>query len=145
MRKKLVVAVLAALVLPAAARAAATTVIAPLQFDVTACNGDTIRLSGQTLAVFTTTATPSGGATFSTHIQPQGIRGVDLQTGASYIGTGLTRNTFVAAPSGVTTITLVNRFHIQATAGGESFDAADLVHITVLPGGTVTAFVDNVS
>jgi hypothetical protein len=145
MRKKLVVAVLAALVLPAAARAAATTVITPLQIDLTACNGDTIRLSGQTLAVFTATVTPSGGVAFSTQIQPQGVRGVDLQTGATYLGTGVTRDAIVVAPSGVTTITLVNRFHIQATAGGESFDAADLVHVTALPDGTVTAFVDNVS
>src|SRR5437763_7271300 len=142
MRKKLVVAVLAALVLPAAARAAATTVTTPLQFDVSACNGDTIHLSGQLLSVFTTTSTPSGGVTFSTHIQPQGIRGVDLQTGATYIGTGVTRDAITVAPSGVTTISFVNRFHIQGTAGAQSFDVSETFHVTALANGAITAFVD---
>jgi hypothetical protein len=145
MRKKLITAVLAALVLPAVAQAAATTLTTPFQADITACNGDTIHLSGQLLTVFTATANAAGGFVLSTHTQPQGIRGVDTQTGTAYIGTGLTRDLTVFSPSGVTTLTLINRFHIQATAGAQSFDVSEIVHFTAFADGTVTAFVDNFS
>src|SRR5438094_9898072 len=63
--KKLIAAVLAALVLPTVAQAAATTATAPFQADVKACNGDTIRLSGQRLGVFTATANAAGGVALS--------------------------------------------------------------------------------
>jgi hypothetical protein len=145
MRKMLIAAVLAAFVLPAAGQAAATTLTTPFQADITACNGDTIHLSGQLLIVFTATANRAGGFVFSTHSQPQGVRGLDLQTGTAYLGTGLTRDLTVLSPSGASTLTLVNRFHIQATAGEQSFDVSETVHITALADGTITAFVDNFS
>jgi hypothetical protein len=145
MRKKLITAAVAALLLPAGAQAAATTLATPFQADITACNGDTIHLSGQLLTVFTATANPAGGFVFSTHTQPQGIRGVDLQTGTAYLGTGLTRDLIVLSPSGTSTFTFINRFHIQATAGEQSFDVSETLHITALADGTITAFVDNFS
>jgi len=145
MRKKLIAAVLAALVLPVAAQAATTTATAPFQADVTACNGDTIRLSGQLLGVFTATANAAGGVVFSSHIQPQGVSGVDIQTGTAYLGTGLTRDLSVFSPSGAFTFTFVDRFHLQATGGEQSLDFSETVHITALADGTVTAFVVNIS
>jgi hypothetical protein len=146
MRKKLIAAVLAALVLPAAAQAAATTLTTPVQADIKACDGDTIRLSGQLLTVLTATANPAGGIVFSTHFQPQGLRGVNLQTGTAYLGTGLTLDVIVVGPAaGAITFTFVNRFHIQATAGAESFDVSETMHITELADGSITAFVDNFS
>jgi hypothetical protein len=39
----------------------------------------------------------------------------------------------------------VNRFHIQATTGAQSFIVSEVFHITVNPNGDVTAFVDNFS
>jgi hypothetical protein len=71
------------------------------------------------------------------------VRGVGLDTGASYIGTGLTRDTFIALPSGGLVLTFVNKFQIQGTAGADSFVVSQLLHITVTGGGAVTAFVDN--
>jgi hypothetical protein len=100
---------------------------------------------GQLLTVFTATANPAGGFVFSTHTQPQGIRGVDLQTGTAYLGTGLTRDLIFLSASGTSTFTFINRFHIQATAGEQSFDVSETLHITALADGTVTAFVDNFS
>lgn len=145
MRNQLATAVLGALVLAGAAQAAATTVTTPFQADITACNGDTIHLRGQLLTLFTATANRAGGFVFSTHSQPQGVRGVDLQTGTTYLGTGLTRDLTVLSPSGVTTLTVVNRFHLQATAGAQSFDVSETLHLTALADGTITAFVDNFS
>jgi hypothetical protein len=138
-------AVAATLVAPTAADAATSTLTMPFDDSVTACNGDTIHLTGQLLGVFSVTFAPSGTVLISSHIQPQGVRGTDVQTGATYQGTGLTTERLVAAPGGGFTYTLVNRFHLQATAGADSFDASETLHITVSPDGTVTAFVADVS
>jgi hypothetical protein len=141
----LLAVVAAAFALPAAAQAATITSTTPFEADVTACNGDTIHLSGQLLSVISVTFDAAGGAMFSSHFQPQGISGVDLQTGTKYLGTGLTRDISVFAASGTTTITSINRFHIQATAGADSFDVSETFHVTFLADGSVTAFVDNFS
>lgn len=141
----LVLATAVGLALPVSAQAAATTVRFPFEADVLACNDDTIHISGPLLAVFTETAIPSGGFVVSYHFQPQGVGGVDLVTGTKFIGTGLTRDIFVVAPSGGLTETFVNQFHIQATTGEESFVVSELFHITIAPDGTVTAFVDHFS
>ena len=146
MRKLLVLLItIAALAMPIAAQASATTERVPFDADVIACNGDTIHISGTLLAVFTETTTPSGGFVVSSHFQPQGIKGVDLTTGTKYIATGLTRDILVVSPAGGITETFVNRFHIQATTGAESFIVSEVFHITVNPNGDVTAFVDNFS
>lgn len=146
MKKLLVLIVTAcALALPATAQSAATTVKVPFEADITACNGDTIHLSGPLLIVLTETPTPSGGFIVSEHFQPQGITGVDLQTGTTFIGTGLTRDIVIFSPPGGIIATALNRFHIQATRGEESFIVSSTFHITVLPDGTVTTVVDNFS
>ena len=146
MRKLLVLLIAtAALALPAAAQSSATTAKVPFETDVIACNGDVIHISGTLLSIFTVTTTPSGGFMVSSHFQPQGINGVDLTTGTKYLATGLTRDIFVVSPAGGTTETFVNRFHIQATKGADSFIVSEVFHITVTPNGDVTAFVDNFS
>jgi hypothetical protein len=139
----LLVAAMVALAWPTSAEAAATTESFPFETYVVACNGDLIYLSGTLLVVFTETATPSGGFVFSAHFQPQGIQGVDLVTGTTFIGTGLTRDLLVVAPSGGFTETFVNEFHIQATAGEESYIVSEVFHVTVNANGELTAFVDN--
>src|SRR5437870_1350166 len=110
MKKKLLTILLASLVLPSAAQAATTMLTTPFQADIQACNGVTIRLSGQLLGVFTANVDSAGGFVFSSHVQPQGIAGVDLQTGTKYLGTGLTRDLVVLNPTGGSTFTFVNRF-----------------------------------
>jgi hypothetical protein len=138
-------AVVAAFAAPTTAHAATSTITTPLLANFLACNGHTIQLSGQLLSTFSVTFDGAGGVTFATHSQPQGVTGLDLQTGAKYIGTGLTRDTEVFAPSGTLSLTFINRFHIVGTAGAESFDFSATVHFTALPDGTVTAFVDSFS
>ena len=146
MRKLLLLLVTtAALAMPVAAQASATTEKVPFDADVLACNGDVIHISGTLLSIFTVTTTPSGGFVVSSHFQPQGIKGVDLTTGTPYVATGLTRDILVVSPSGGSTETFVNRFHIQATRGAQSFIVSEVFHITVNANGDVTAFVDNFS
>ena len=136
------VAILAVLALPTATNAAATTATVPFQATITACTFN-IQLNGSLLIIATTTSTPSGGFIATIHSQPQNVRGVDLVTGASYIGTGLTRETFAELPSGGFVLTFVNDFHIQGTAGADSYVVSQLVHLTMTGDGAVTAVVDN--
>lgn len=70
---------------------------------------------------------------------------MDLVTGTVFHATGLTRDLIVNSPPGGTTETFVNRFHIQATGGAESYIVSALFHITVTPDGTVRVEVDNFS
>ena len=144
MRALLIAAAFAAMVLPATAGATTTTATTPFETDVAACGGGTIHLTGQLFGVFTANANPAGGFLFSSHVQPLGVRGRD-QAGTTYIGTGLSLDLSVQTPAGGTTITLVNRFHLQATKGAQSFDVSVTVHITVLADGSVSALVERFS
>jgi hypothetical protein len=139
------VVVVAALTVSASASAATTVQKIPFSATVTLCNGDTLDLSGTLLDSVTTTSTPSGGVIFAFHDNPQGISGVDTTTGTVFHATGLTREVDVSSPPGGFTSTFVNRFHIQATRGAQSFIISETEHVTVTPDGTVTASFDNFS
>ena len=76
---------------------------------------------------------------------PQGISATDPITGIVYHATGVTRDTTVVSPSGGSTETFVNRFHLQATRGAESFVVSETFHVTVTPSGAVTAELDHFS
>jgi hypothetical protein len=123
----------------AAPLSAEATTVEHVTFDDTfsLCNGHLIHISGPLLLTTTDTPIPGGGHLFAFHAQPQGVSGVDLVTGTMYRATGLTRDLIVESPSGGTTETFVNRFHIQATRGAESFIVTDLFHITITADGTV--------
>jgi hypothetical protein len=144
-RVLVILAVLAGFALAAGAEAATT--VEHDTFDATfpLCNGDLIHVSGPLLVASTTTSTPSGGFIVAVHFQPQGITGVDLSNGTVFHATGLTRDLIVFSPAGGVTETFVNQFHIQATAGAESYIVTELFHITVSPDGTVRTFFDNFS
>jgi hypothetical protein len=141
--KKLFVAcgLLAALIVPVTAQGAATITRITFEDDIDLCNGETLHLSGPVLIVENETTTPSGG--FITHFRagPQGISAV-ASDGTVFHATGVTKDSFVTTPAGGSTETFINRFHIQATRGAQSFDITETFHITVTPAGAVTAEVD---
>jgi hypothetical protein len=146
MRRLLVIlAAVGALAAPLGAQAGTT--VEKQTFDDTfpLCNGDPIHVSGTLVAVISETTTPSGGEVLAFHFQPQGVTGVDLVTGTVFHATGLTRDLIVNSPAGGSTETFVNRFHIQATRGAQSYIISELFHVTVTPAGTVTVFFDNFS
>jgi hypothetical protein len=124
------------------ASAQAATTVEQVQFTqpVTLCNGDTIQLTGTLLVTTSTTSTPSGG-----HFQPQGVSGVDTTTGTVFHAVGLTRDLTVNSPPGGSNETFVNRFHIQATGGAQSFIVNELFHVTVTPDGSVRVTFDKAS
>jgi hypothetical protein len=143
-RLLLVLAVIGALAATAGAQASTSTT--SMTFDATfpLCNGDLIHVSGRLLGIFSETQTPSGGELIASHFQPQGVTGVDLVTGTVFHATGLTRDLTVSFPAGGGTETFINRFHIQATGGAQSYVVAEVFHITMTPDGTVTASLDKI-
>jgi hypothetical protein len=144
MRRILVIlGVVGALAAPVSAPAGTT--VDKITFDTTfpLCNGNLIHVSGPLLVVISETATPSGGEVFAFHFQPQGVTGVDLVTGTVFQATGLTRDLIMNSPPGGSTETFVNKFHIQARGGAESYIITELFHVTVTPDGTVAVFFDN--
>jgi hypothetical protein len=130
-----------------AAVAQAATTHTRFTFDSTfpLCNGDLIHVSGPLLEIDTQTTIPSGGEVTAVHFQPQNVTGVDLVTGTVFHATGMTRDLVVTSPAGGTTETFVNRFHIQATRGAQSYIVTEVFHITVAPNGTVTVVFDKAS
>ena len=139
------VGVIAALTVSATAWAATTVQKIPFNGEVILCNGDTLDLSGTLLDSVTTTATPSGGLIFAFHDNPQGISGVDSTRGTVFHATGLTREVDVFSPRGGVTFTFVNRFHIQATRGAQSFIVSETEHVTITPSGALTVSFDKFS
>ena len=146
MRRLLITfAVVGALAVPIGAQAATTVETQTFDETFALCNGDDIHVSGTLLAVMSETTTPSGGEVLAFHFQPQGVTGVDLETGTVFHATGLTRDLIVNSPPGGSTETFVNQFHIQATGGNQSYIITELFHVTVTPDGTVRVFFDNFS
>jgi hypothetical protein len=146
MRRLLVLLAIAG-ALAAPAGALAGTTVERDTFDATfpLCNGDLIHVSGPLVVVISETTTPSGGLVLGFHFQPQGVTGVDLVTGTVFHATGLTRDLTVVSPHGGYSDTFVNRFHIQATTGVESYVISELFHVTVTPDGTIRTLFDHFS
>jgi hypothetical protein len=140
-----ILALVGALAVPASAQAGTTIERIPFEDTFALCNGNPIEISGTLLVVSSETTTPSGGEVFAIHFQPQGVSGVDLVTGTVFRAVGLTRDLIVNSPPGGTTETFVNRFHIQATRGAESYIVTELFHVTISPDGTVRVELDNFS
>lgn len=136
----------AALCVPVAAQAATTVEKTPFVGDVQLCSsGDIVHLSGTLLSTSMEKAMANGGFMVAFHFQPQGISGVDTTTGTRYRATGLTRDIFIDSPAGGETETYINRFHIQATTGAESFLVKETFHLTVNADGSVRVFHDRFS
>jgi hypothetical protein len=141
----LILGLVGMLAAPVAAQAGTTIQQIAFVDDEVICNGDTVHISGPVLGVISETATPSGGEVIAFHFNPQGVTGVDLVTGQIFHATGLTRDLIVNSPPGGSNETFVNRFHVQATGGAQSFIVTELFHVTVTPDGTVTVFFDKAS
>ena len=140
------VVVAAALSVPAAAQEATTVQKVPFTAGVQLCtSGDIVQLSGTLLVTSTTTALPNGGVLAASHFQPQGVSGVDTTTGTAYRAVGLTRDVAVSSPAGGYTETFVDQFHIQSTAGAESFLVTEVYHVTIGSDGSVRVEFDKFS
>jgi hypothetical protein len=133
------------LAIPVARARATTTVEKNIPFNATveAC-GETITLSGRLIGIFTEQPLGTGGLLLTFHFQPQGVSGFS-SSGIPYHATGLTRDTTVFVPSGGSTDTFVNRFHIVGTRGAPTYYVKETFHITVSSTGDIVVFFDKFS
>jgi hypothetical protein len=130
---------------PMYAQAAATTQIIPFDTDINLCNGDPLHLSGSQLVLSQVTGNATGGFTVVSQFDPQGVIGIDPVTGTTYHFTGTVRDTYTLKSAGAYTNTFIDRFHVQATSGEDTFFVYDTFHMTITPDGNLTAFVSNIS
>jgi hypothetical protein len=134
-----------ALALPSVSAASTTVARAQVDRELQLCNGDIIHLTGTLMFVSSINGTSSGGLRIASHFQPQGLSGVDEQTGVTYQAVGLTREITDFTPGGGIVDTYIDQFHIQATQGAESYELIETAHVTITPAGDVTASFDNLS
>lgn len=80
------------------------------------------------------------------HFQPQGAKLIGLDSGAEYVGTGITRDGFHEPrdETGAANFTFVNNFRIIGKGDAPSFLAHDVVHVTVNANGDITAEIEHV-
>ena len=147
-----IVVMLAALLGPTAASAAADsfTVSSSFPIDILVfvpCAaggaGEAVELTGNLHDLFHVTFTPSGGFRLSVVDNPQGISGFGFSTGAKYQGTGITRDNFGGRIGFEETF--INNFRIIGQGAGNNFLVHENFHITVNANGTITSFYDNFS
>ena len=147
-----VIVLMAALLAPTSALAAADTFTVSSSFPidivvfVPCANGgagELVELTGDLHDLFHITLNARGGFRVVFHDNPQGISGTGLTTGAKYQGTGVTRDSF-GGTAGFEE-TSVNNFRIIGQGPGNNFLVHDNFHITVNANGTVTSFHDNFS
>ena len=105
--------------------------------------GEYVQLSGTLHSLLVTTIDDTGGFVSKYHFQPQGISGTGETTGDLYHGTGVTQGTFTGRLGFEATD--INNFRIIGQGSGNNFLIHQNFHITVLPDGSVTAFVDRFS
>jgi hypothetical protein len=107
--------------------------------------GESVELTGplHTLITFTINGNNISG---KTHIQPQGISGIGLDTGDKYQGTGVTQDHFKGSfKNGQFNQTFVNNFRILGQGTGNNFLLHENLHLTVTANGEVTVSHDNFS
>lgn len=145
-RLSIAVVFITALIMFAATASAARPVERiPVDSQVLLCNGDWLHVTGTELVRSAVTTTPSGALLIAYHLNSQGISGIDPTTGTVYHSTGGTNETDLFPPSGGAVFTFLNRLHLQATAGAQSVVIRWVEHLTITPGGTVTANVSKFS
>jgi hypothetical protein len=106
--------------------------------------GDTVHLSGTLHIVLETTVDSAGGIHFMEHIQPQGVSGVDLTTGAKYQGTGVTQVHTIVPSNGAGNFTLIDNFRIIGQGPDNNYTVHETLHFTTNANGDMTAAIANV-
>jgi hypothetical protein len=143
---------MAVLLGPTSARAAADTYTASLDFPIdlfvfipcaNGGAGEFVLLSGNLHDVYHYTFNSSGGYRITYSDNPQGITGLGWDTGAKYQGTGITRGGFSGKVGYEETY--VNNFRMIGQGPDNNYLVHETYHVTVNPDGTLTSYVDNLS
>jgi hypothetical protein len=105
--------------------------------------GHLVQVSGPLHIVLEETFDSSGGLHIKEHMQPQGVSGVDLTTGAKYQGTGVTLDMEIVTANGAINFTFVNNFRLIGQGPNNNYTVHENTQFTFNANGILTATVDN--
>jgi hypothetical protein len=107
--------------------------------------GDVVHLSGPLHVTLHETIDSAGGFHYKLQMQPQGVSGVDLTTGAKYQGTGVTQDMEIFTANGAVSLTFVDNFSIIGQGPDNNYTVHENTHFTINANGDVTAAIDNLT
>ena len=103
-----------------------------------ACLGESVALTGN-LHILVIQQRTGNGMLMASHSQPAGVSGTGVVSGASYRGTGVTRNVTFNDGTPPFDFTLVNNFRIVGSGSANNYMVHSTIHMTVNANGEVTA------
>ncbi len=110
---------------------------------IQACVGETVAFAGDAVAVLHQTILPDGSVSLDLlRFGARGAVAIGATTGTVYRLAGGDANPVVLPPSGSLTATFVANLLVIGPGDAASFTAHILQHITMTPGGGITALVD---
>lgn len=124
----------------AAASTVTTVASFPVNIEATACNGDTVALTGNLNVVAHVSQSASGNLNVEINVDSQGLSGTGLPSGTTYQANSHAHDMFDAT-AGFTT-TVVDKFVLIAKGKNPDMITTMTFHYTINADNTVTATVD---
>lgn len=109
----------------------------PIDFIATACDGETVTISGESHVVVHATLTPSDTTNFVTHIQFH-LSGTSA-SGVHYEANETVNTTSTSGDDRSTTFNSVGQLHLISQGGADNLVVRTTIHVTVNANGEITA------
>jgi hypothetical protein len=126
---------------PPRAFAQATTITdnqtVPIDFIATACNGETVTISGDSHVLIHATTTSDGHTTFKTHIQFH-LSGTSA-SGIRYNANETVDSTEITSTGAAQVLTSVGQLHLISQGGTDNLVVRTTIHVTVNANGQITS------
>jgi hypothetical protein len=143
-RLSLICALASVLTLPAAlpnvsAQAFVITdnVVVPIDFIATACDGQTVIISGESRVIVHSVTSDSGQTAFRTHIQFH-LSG-EAPDGTRYTANETVNSTETTGAGSATTLTSIGQLHLISAGSDDNLTGRTTIHTTVNANGQVTS------
>ena len=107
--------------------------------------GEIIHLTGRLHVVEIMTIDNNGGIHLKMHYQPKDMKGIGLDSGDKYQGTGVTQEKVFDAGGFPYTGTYINNYRMIGQGSGNNYLVHESWHMTINANGEMTAYVDNYS
>ena len=114
-----------------------SNVTVPIDFIATACNGETVIISGESHFNVISVTSDSGQTTFITHIQFH-LSGVG-PTGTRYNANETVNSSETGGASGATTLNSIGQLHLISQDSSDNLTVRTTIHTTVNANGEITA------
>jgi len=112
-------------------------VVVPIDFIATACDGQTITISGESRVIVHTTTSDSGQTTFKTHIQFH-LAG-EAPDGTRYVANETVDSIETSGTGSATTLTSIGQLNLVSQGSSDNLRARTTIHTTVNANGQVTS------